>query len=233
MGEDGGVSIDSEPADEVQKARVGEPRWPMALAVIATGLLRATLPPQLRNGDAAWVLVALEVVLLVALIIGDPGRIDRDRPWLRNLTNVVIGLITLANAGAAIRLVVGIVDVSSFTQNAKTLLAAGAAIWLTNIIAFALWYWNLDRGGPAARAVGTGSSPALIFPEMLHTQHVGHDWSPTFVDYFHFAFATAAAFSPTDVSAVKTWAKLMLMAESAISLVVGILVVARAVNILK
>ena len=106
-------------------AHPGEPRWPMALAVIATGLLRATLPPQLRNGDAAWVLVALEVVLLVALIIGDPGRIDRDRPWLRNLTNVVIGVITLANASAAIRLVVGIVDVSSFTQNAKTLLAAG------------------------------------------------------------------------------------------------------------
>ena len=68
---------------------------------------------------------------------------------------------------------------------------------------------------------------------MLHSQHVEEGWYPTFVDYFHFAFATAAAFSPTDVSAIKTWAKLMMMAESAISLVVGILVVARAVNILK
>ena len=151
----------------------------MALAVIATGLLRATLPHQLRNGDAAWLfLVVLEVVLLAALIIGDPGRIDRDRPWLHNLTSVVIGVITLANADAAIRLVVGIVDVSSFTQNAKVLLASGAAIWLTNIIAFALWYWNLDRGGPAARAAGTGSSPALIFPEMLHPQHVGRTGAP-------------------------------------------------------
>jgi uncharacterized membrane protein len=233
VGEDGSVSIDPEQPGEVQKAVVGEPRWPMALAVIATGLLRATLPPQLRNGDAAWVLTVLLVILLVALIVGDPGRIDRDRPWLHNLTSVIIGIITLANAGAAIRLVVGIVDVSNFTQNAKTLLAAGAAIWLTNIIVFALWYWNLDRGGPAARAAGTASVPALIFPEMLHPQHVGKDWSPTFVDYFHFSFATAAAFSPTDVSAVKTWAKLMLMAESAISLIVGILVVARAVNILK
>jgi hypothetical protein len=146
---------------------------------------------------------------------------------------VIIGRITVANADAAVRLVVGIVDVSNFTQDAKVLLASGAAIWLTNIIAFALWYWNLDRGGPAARSAGTGLSPALIFPEMLHPQHVGEGWSPTFVDYFHFAFATAAAFSPTDVSAVKTWAKLMMMAESAVSLVVGILVVARAVNILK
>ena len=75
--------------------------------------------------------------------------------------------------------------------------------------------------------------PALIFPEMLHTQHVEEGWYPTFVDYFHFAFATATAFSPTDVSAVKPWMKLMMMAEEAISLVVAVLVVARAVNILK
>jgi uncharacterized membrane protein len=205
----------------------------MALAVIAAGVLRATLPHELRNGDARWLFLALVLILLAALIIGDPGRIDRDRPWLHNMTSVLIGFITIANADAAVRLVVGIIDTSSFTQNAKVLLASGAAIWLTNIIAFALWYWNLDRGGPAARAAGTGSSPALIFPEMLHPQHVGSDWYPTFVDYFHFSFSTAAAFSPTDVSAVKPWAKLMLMAESAVSLVVGILVVARAVNILK
>jgi len=227
------MSTGPEPLRGEQKARAGEPRWPMALAVIATGLLRATLPHELRNGDAAWVFLVILVVLLAALIIGDPGRIDRDRPWLHNLTSVIIGLITLANADAAVRLVIGIVDVSNFTQDAKVLLASGAAIWLTNIIAFALWYWNLDRGGPAPRAAGTGGSPALVFPEMLHPQHVGEGWYPTFVDYFHFSFATAAAFSPTDVSAVKTWAKLMMMAESAISLVVGILVVARAVNILK
>src|SRR6516165_6314037 len=211
----------------------GEPRWPMALAVVTTGVLRATLPPELRNGDARWVFLALVVVLLGALIIGDPGRIDRDRPWLHNLTSVLIGFITLANADAAVRLVVGIINTSSFTQNARVLLASGGAIWLSNIIAFALWYWNLDRGGPAARAAGSGSSPALIFPEMVHPQHVGRDWSPTFVDYFHFAFATATAFSPTDVSAVKPWTKLMMMAEEAVSLVVAILVVARAVNILK
>ena len=205
----------------------------MAIAVVATGLLRATLPDELRNGDAAWLFLVLVLVLLAALIIGDPGRIDRDRPWLRNLTSVLIGLISLANADAAVRLVVGIIDVSSFTQNAKVLLASGAAIWLSNVIAFALWYWNLDRGGPAARAAGTNVPPALIFPEMLHTQYVEEGWYPTFLDYFHFAFATATAFSPTDVSAVKPWMKLMMMSEAAISLVVAILVVARAVNILK
>jgi uncharacterized membrane protein len=226
------MSVRPGPSQE-QKARLGEPRWPMAIAVVATGLLRAALPHELRNGDAAWLFLVLVVVLLAVLIIGDPGRIDRDRPWLHNLTTVLIAFISLANADAAVRLVIGIIDVSNFTQNAKVLLASGAAIWLSNIIAFALWYWNLDRGGPAARAAGKDIRPALIFPEMLHTQHVEEGWYPTFVDYFHFAFATATAFSPTDVSAVKPWMKLMMMAEEAVSLVVAILVVARAVNILK
>jgi len=218
------MSAPPEPPQAQRTSRLGEPRWPMALAVLTTGLLRAALPHQLRNGDAAWLFLVLVVGLLA---------IDRDRPWLRNLTSVLIGLISIANADAAIRLVVGIVNVSSFTQDAKVLLACGGAIWLSNIIAFALWYWNLDRGGPAARAAGTDDPPALIFPEMLHPQHVKEDWTPAFVDYFHFAFATATAFSPTDVSAVKPWMKLMMMAEEAISLVVAILVVARAVNILK
>ncbi len=166
------MSAPPEPPQAQRTGRLGEPRWPMALAVLTTGLLRAALPHQLRNGDAAWLFLVLVVVLLAILIIGDPGRIDRDRPWLHNLTSVLIGLISIANADAAIRLVVGIVNVSSFTQDAKVLLASGGAIWLSNIIAFALWYWNLDRGGPAARAAGTDDPPALIFPEMLHPQHV-------------------------------------------------------------
>jgi hypothetical protein len=210
-----------------------EPRWPMALAVLVAGLLRATLPAQLRNGDARWLFLVIVVILLGVLIVGDPGRIDRDLPWLRVLTSCLIGVITVANADAAVRLVVSIINVSPFTNNAKVLLASGGAIWLTNVIAFGLWYWDLDRGGPAARASGARHPPALIFPEMKNEEHVGPGWSPRFVDYFHFAFATATAFSPTDVSAIKPWMKLMLMAEEAISLIVALLVVARAVNILK
>ncbi|MGO9457103.1 MAG: hypothetical protein ACLP62_08665 [Acidimicrobiales bacterium] len=124
----------------------------MALGVIVAGLLRSTLPPELRNGDARWLFLVLLVTLLGALIIGDPGRIDRDRPWLTGLTSVLIGVITIANADAAVRLVVSIINVSSFTNDAKVLLASGGAIWLTNVIAFGLWYWALDRGGPGARA---------------------------------------------------------------------------------
>jgi len=213
--------------------RPGEPRWPMAIAVLATGALRATLPSELRNGDARWLFLAVIVVLLAALIIGDPGRIDRDKKWLRVLTGTTIALISLANASAAIRLVVSIINTSTFTEDAKLLLASGGAIWLTNVIVFALWYWDLDRGGPAARARGSTISPAFVFPEMKNEEYVGVGWYPRFIDYLHFSFATGTAFSPTDVSAIKSWAKLMMIAEAAISLVVALLVVARAVNILK
>lgn len=211
----------------------GEPRWPMAIAVLATGVLRATLPAQLRNGDARWLFLVVIVVLLGALIIGDPGRIDRETKWLQVLTGTTIAFISLANASAAIRLVVSIINTATFTEDAKLLLASGGAIWLTNVIAFALWYWDLDRGGPVARARGSTLRPAFLFPEMKSEEYVGVGWYPRFVDYLHLSFATGTAFSPTDVSAIKSWAKLMMIAEAAISLVVALLVVARAVNILK
>ena len=205
----------------------------MAAAVLLAGVLRLFLPDQLRLHDARPAFVVVLVVLMATLIIGDPGRIDRDRTWLRVLTGMLIGVITLVNAGSSVRLVYSIVRAEPFTNSANTLLASGAVIWVTNVIAFGLWYWDLDRGGPAARAHGSAVSPAFVFPEMSNPELVRAGWYPSFVDYLHLSFNTSMAFSPTDVSAIKPWAKLMMMAEEAISVVVGILVVARAVNILK
>ena len=204
----------------------------MAAAVLAAGGLRAVLPAQLRAGDARWVLILVVLGLLAVLIIGDPGRIDRDSAWLRIVTGTTIGLISAVNATAAIRLVAAIITVAKFTTDANVLLASGAAVWLTNVIAFGLWYWDLDRGGAAARARGDGQ-PAFVFPEMVNAQYVAPDWYPRFGDYLHLSFATATAFSPTDVSAIRPWSKFLMMTEAAISLVVAILVVARAVNILR
>ena len=216
-----------------KRARVGERRWPMAAAVLLAGVLRIFLPPQLRVNDARPVALVVLAVLMVALIVGDPGRIDRQATWLQVLTGVLIGVITLANAGSSVRLVYAIIKTEHFTDNANILLVSGGIIWLTNIIAFGLWYWDLDRGGPAARALGTCTSPAFVFPEMSNPELVRDGWYPSFVDYLHLSYSTSMAFSPTDVSAIKPWAKLMMMAEETISLVVGILVVARAVNILQ
>ncbi len=101
------------------------------------------------------------------------------------------------------------------------------------MIAFGLWYWDLDRGGAAARAHHPRTGPAFVFPEMLHTPYVPAVWMPRFVDYLSLAFWTATAFSPTDTSAIKPWAKLLMIAEACVSLGLGALVIARAVNILK
>jgi uncharacterized membrane protein len=217
----------------MMRTRTGERRWPMAIAVLLTGLLRTTLPPQLRLNEARPVLFVVLLVLVAVLILADPGRIDRQATWLRVLTALPIALITIANGGSTVALVSGILFGEPFTQQPRTLLAAGGVIWLTNVIAFALWYWDLDRGGAAARALGSAAEPAFLFPEMSSPEHVRPGWYPAFVDYLHLSFNAAMAFSPTDVSAIKPWAKLMMMAEEAISVVVGILVVARAVNILR
>ena len=219
---------------------LGEARWPMALAVLAVGFLHAVLPAELRTlppelgGDSRWVYGLVVLVLLGALIIGDPGRIDRQKTWLRVLTISLIALISADNAIEAVRLLVSISSARPFTEDANKLLVAGGAIWLSNVIAFGLWYWALDRGGPAARAhQNPAFSPAFVFPEMLNSQYVTVDWYPKFVDYLHTSFTTATAFSPTDVSAIKPWAKLTMMLEESISLIVAILVIARAVNIMK
>ena len=205
----------------------------MALAVLAAGGLRAVLPPALRNGDTRWAFVAVVVVLLGILVIGDPGRIDRDSTWLRIMTGTLIGLISAVNAAAAVRLVAGIIGAAKFSTDANVLLGSGGAIWLSNVITFGLWYWDLDRGGAAARARGSSRRPAFVFPEMTNAQYVAPGWYPKFIDYLHLSFTTATAFSPTDVSAIKPWAKLMMMTEEAISLLVAVLVVSRAVNILR
>jgi len=205
----------------------------MALAVLATGGLRAALPPELRAGDSRWLYLVIIAGLLGVLIIGDPGRIDRDKRWMRVVTGSLIGFISLVNATAAIKLVIDILDTAKFTTDANVLLVSGGAIWLTNVIAFGLWYWDVDGGGAAARARGPIPHPGFVFPEMINAHWVREGWYPKFVDYFHLSFSAATAFSPTDVSAIKPWAKLMMMAEEAISLIVAILVVARAVNILK
>lgn len=211
----------------------GEHWWPVALAILVTAGLHVALPAQYRV-NPRWVVPVVLFVLLAVLIIGDPGRIDRQKPWLRAVTGIIIAFITVANLFSAARLVADILTGSKlFLNNPIGLLAAGGVIWATNVIAFGLWYWDLDRGGAAARAHVPRVGPAFVFPEMLHTDYAPAAWVPRFVDYLSLAFWTATAFSPTDTSAIKPWAKLLMIVEACVSLGMGALVIARAVNILR
>lgn len=205
----------------------------MALAILAAAGLHVVLPAQYRV-NPRWSVPAVLLVLLAVLIIGDPGRIDRQKPWLRVVTGIVIAFITLANMFSAARLVADILTANKlFVNNPIGLLATGGVIWASNVIAFGLWYWDLDRGGAAARAHHPRVGPAFVFPEMMHTEYAPAAWVPRFADYLSLAFWTATAFSPTDTSAIKPWAKLLMILEASVSLSMGALVIARAVNILK
>jgi hypothetical protein len=219
------------PPAAVQAAQ-GEHWWPVALAIVVAAFLHVALPAKYRI-NPPWIAPAVLLGLLAALIIGDPGRIDRQKTWLRILTGAVIACLTLANLAAAARLAHDIITNNKlYASNATGLLATGGVIWATNVIAFGLWYWDLDRGGAAARAHHPQASLAFIFPEMLHTEYVPATWVPKFVDYLSLGFWTATAFSPVDISAIKPWAKLLMITEAAVSLVIGALVIARAINIL-
>jgi hypothetical protein len=218
--------------DLASPAERGEPWWPVALAIIVAAGLHVALPARYRV-QPAWVVPAVLVGLLAVLIVGDPGRIDRQRAWLRIVSGVVIAFLTVANLLAAVRLVVEILTNNKlFAAHPGGLLAAGGVVWLTNVIAFGLWYWDLDRGGAAARAHHPDRNPAFVFPEMQHSQYAPANWVPRFVDYLSLAFWTATAISPTDISAIRPWAKLLMMLEAGCSIALAALVIARAINVL-
>ena len=177
-----------------------------------------------------WIFPTVASLLLIALVIGHHGRIDRGSPLLRALTLLTIVVMSIANGVAGGRLVRDLIEGEGIVEP-STLLYAGAAIWLTNVIVFALVYWMFDRGGAAARFLVKDTPPDLLFPQ--HTMERGADlWEPVFFDYFYTSFTNATAFSPTDVMPLARWAKFAMMIESALSLVLAILVIARAVNIL-
>jgi len=208
----------------------GEHRWPMALAALAAGVLHMLLPVDFQVGYT-WVYPILMGTFLVLLIAGDPGLIDRERRWLRITTGGMIALIAVGNLFSAIRLVDGIISDDCYSENSIQLLTIGGIVWATNVIAFALWYWDVDGGGSVKRAIhGAWHDPAFVFPEMNMPERLGVAWYPHFADYLAFAFATATAFSPTDVSAIKRWAKMLMVLQSMTSLVLATLVLAKAIN---
>jgi uncharacterized membrane protein len=207
-----------------------ERRWPVALAILVTAALQLTLPDAVVLGTR-WLMPVLEVAVLAVLVVANPGRFEREPSWRRRTSLVLTALISVANGAAVVRLVGHLVG-GQDADDAGVLLATGVAIWTTNVIGFALWYWQFDRGGPSARSRGDRDVPDFLFPQM-QSPDIDPEWEPTFVDYLYVSFTNATAFSPTDTMPLSRWTKLTMLVQSAVSLATVALVVARAVNVLK
>jgi hypothetical protein len=177
-------------------------------------------------------LPALEVALLAVLTAINPVRLSRRTRVGRYLTMALAGAITLDNLVSAFVLDYSIVT-GKTGNDAIGLLSAGAAIYLTNIIVFGIWYWELDRGGPFSRAAATVPHPDFLFPQMVSPEISPEHWEPRFLDYLYTSFTNVMAFSPTDTMPLSRWAKSLMALQSAIALSTTALVLARAVNILK
>jgi hypothetical protein len=211
---------------------VGEARWPMAFAVVAVIVMTLLLPRELV-ARPRWGVPLVEGLLLVAVIVADPGKIDLISKRARGLSITLIALLVATTLWCTTQLIVELIHGGPATQSGGALLAAGGIVWLSNCLSFGLLYWELDSGGPAVRAHGLPAHPDFAFPQQLNPEIAPEHWRPRFVDYMYLGFTSATAFSPTDAMPLRTWNKIAMMAQSAISLALLGLVIARAVNVLR
>ncbi|MDQ2744959.1 MAG: hypothetical protein M3Z66_22060 [Chloroflexota bacterium] len=207
----------------------GEHHWPAAVAVLVALALYVTLPHQLTPGPL-WLLPALVTVLLVPVVILAPRRHPGEGQFTRGMAIVLIALINTANVVSLILLIDQLTHGSHAAG--RTLLIAAIQIWLTNVIVFGLWYWELDRGGPGMRALTEHRAPDFLFPQMSNPQFAPKGWRPTFIDYLYVGLTNAAAFSPTDTMPLTPRAKTLMGIQSLASILTVAFVAGRAVNIL-
>jgi len=208
-----------------------EPRWPAFVAVIAVGGLYTGLPAALTMGPR-WLFPSLVLTLLVPTVVSHHAGKHR--------MNAVFGFAVDAvlTVGLIISVILLIGALPEHKESPLELLLSAASLWATNILVFALWYWRLDAGGPHQRdRIGGYPEGAFLFPQMTMSKEAlttasQQDWSPNFVDYLFLSFNTSTAFSPTDAPVLARWAKVLMMLQSLLSLLIIALLAARAVNIL-
>jgi uncharacterized membrane protein len=202
----------------------------MATAVVAATVLYVGTPHRGRV-PGWWIGPVLQLGLLGILIAQDRGRIDRRSASLHRM---MVALLVVMTTGTVLAVVVLAHDILVALKGvtATVLLGRGAAIWVENVIVFSLWYWQFDRGGPAERAADAPVQPSFSFPENATPELAPAGWRPTYPDYLYLSFTNATAFSPTDTLPVRRWAKLTMMVQASLSLVIAILVIARAINVL-
>jgi uncharacterized membrane protein len=209
-----------------------EPRWPVALAILGVIILFAALPERIRLLPI-WVTYIVGFGVLIPIVA--VGLTAAKPLWLRIERTVTLifvvfsGGVTLINLGNLVEAMM----YRSAQAGGLQLLASSVAVWVSNALIFSLLYWQIDRGGPEARKSDARTRPDWLFPqEGAPAADVPRDWEPTFIDYLYLGYSTATAFSTTDAMPLTPRAKLLMMLESAISLVTVIVVAARAINVL-
>jgi hypothetical protein len=209
--------------------RMIEARWPATLAVLATIALYVTLPESLLVGPR-WVFPLFEAAIIVPLSVARPHRHVGESGPTRIAAIVLIAIVNLGNVfslGLLLHLLITGVQISG-----RTLIFSAVQIYLTNVVIFGLWYWELDQGGPAARLARAAPYPDFLFPQMNSTKFAPPGWRPAFIDYLYVSLTNATAFSPTDTMPLTRWAKTLMGIQALASLLTVALVAGRAVNVL-
>jgi uncharacterized membrane protein len=210
-----------------------DPFLPAQLTVAAAIALSVDLPSNLTLSSRSWLIPAIEGALLLGLVASTPWMPARRHHHRRRLALVLVAIVSasnLVNLGLLVHVLLHRHLPSS--QAGSELIVAGAEIWITNVLLFTVFYWQLDRGGPFARTGDLPQSPDFLFPQMNQEELGGMRWRPGYVDYLYTSFTNATAFSPTDTMPLTPPAKLLMLVQSAASLITIGMVFARAINIL-
>jgi uncharacterized membrane protein len=209
-----------------------DPVWGAQLVVAAAIVLDLALPSKLTIGPT-WVLPSVEALLLAGLTLASPQPRVAKSPYRRHVAIAMVGLVSAVNIFSLALLVHYLLHRGrSIGLTGTKLILAGVVLWVTNVLLFGIWYWLLDRGGPATRAEHADAQPDFLFPQMDKPQFAPPGWAPNLIDYLYVSLTNATAFSPTDTMPLSANAKVLMSIQSVVSLVTIGLVVARAVNIL-
>jgi hypothetical protein len=208
-----------------------EPRWPVALAIVAVVFLVVLMPERIRLFPA-WFPYVVGIALILPM--AGVGLTAGKARWLRVERTIMLLFVVVMGVGTLVNLanLIGTMVRRSAEIGGVQLLTSSIAAWVTNVLTFSLLYWQIDRGGPEARVNNASTRPDWLFPQTGAPEDAPPDWRPTFVDYLFLGFSTATAFSPTDALPLTSRAKMLMMLESTISLVTIVVVASRAINIL-
>ncbi|MFD7158513.1 hypothetical protein ACFV9C_28215 [Kribbella sp. NPDC059898] len=207
-------------------------RWPASLAVVSVLVLQLLVPTQV-NALPRWLMPALGALLLLPLVWMNPYHLRRDEPWLRPVAVTLVAVLVAVNAYYLAGMIAFLGNGEA--NQGKVLVKSALLIWVTNVVAFAVWLWEVDRGGPFARApehAREAERADLLFPQMTVELDGWKTWIPGFTDYLYVSFTNATAFSPTDTMPLSARTKVLMGIESAVSLLTVAVVAARAVNVL-